>query len=109
MEELFLRAQVRNFRINGNDRFGKLVHGGESVQEPVVPDDDLLTGAGFEPAVAVTAEQNCGAVGMIEEVVFADDPFRRAEQCSARPVVANGIIPEFHFVMLRLLEARGMR
>ena len=39
----------------------------------------------------------CGAVGVIEKIVFADDPFRCAEQCSARPVVANGIVPEFHF------------
>ena len=96
MEELFLVFQVRDFRINRDHRFGKLIIGRQIVDEAVVADDHLTAGPGFIPAVAVAAKQDRGAVDVIEKVVFAQHPARRAEQGPTRPVVTDRIIAKNH-------------
>lgn len=56
-----LSVKVRNFRINGDDRIGKLEQVGQGIDEFVLADEYIVTGTGLEPAVAVAAKQDGGS------------------------------------------------
>ena len=97
MEILLLVIQVRNFRINGNNRFRKLEEIGERVDKLVVTDGYITASTGLEPAVTIPAKQNRRTRCMVEYVSFNYGLQRSTEQGTSGTVVTNHIIRKIHF------------
>ena len=72
-------------------------HIGKCIEETVAANNDIAHGAAFVPAVAVAAEQNGCAGGVIEEIVLAHGVAKRREQGSAGAIIAHGAVAEQHF------------
>ena len=50
----------------------------------------------FKPSVAVTAEHDGSAGGVVKMIVLADRATRRTEKCASGAVVANDVAPKCH-------------
>ena len=70
MKICLLVLQVGDFGIDGDNGIGELEQVGEGVDKSVLANDDFPAGSGFIPAVAVTAEEDGSAGGVVECVVF---------------------------------------
>ena len=62
---------VGYFRIDGNNGARELEKVGEGVDEAVPANREMAHGSALIPSVAVAAEQDGSAGGMVEEIVFA--------------------------------------
>ena len=90
--EIFcLRCKVGYFGIDGNNTVCKLEHTCESIDKAVVADNDIAASACLEPAVTVTAEQDCCTRCVVEEVILDKCLLWSAEESSTCTVVTDGI------------------
>ena len=94
MEGGSLVVEVGDDGVDGDYGLGELVGGCEGVEECVAADCDVAAGAGLVPSVAVAAEEDGGAGGVVEEVVFAEGRTGGAEEGAAGAVVADGVAGE---------------
>ena len=65
----FLRIQVGDLGIDGDDGIGKLKHIGERIDEPIATDKHIAASSRLVPPIAVTAEEDGRAGGVVEKPV----------------------------------------
>ena len=87
-------VEMRDFGVDGDDGAGELEEVGEGIHKPVAADGEVAYRPTLVPSVAVAAEEHGGAGGVVEEVVFADRPTRRGEECASGAVIAHGAVAE---------------
>ena len=63
--------EVGYFRIDGDDGAGELIEAREGIDEAVSANREMAHGSALIPSVAVAAEQDGSAGGVVEGVVFA--------------------------------------
>ena len=97
MEILLLVFQVRDFRINGNNRFGELEKIGQRVDELVVTNSHITTSTCFEPAIAVSTKKDGSTRCMVECIALYHGLQRSTEQRTSRTVVTDYIVSKIHF------------
>ena len=70
VEQIALTGEVGNLGIDRDDAFGELIHAGQGVDEAIIADSHVAACSGLIPTVAVAAEQDGCARGVVEQIVF---------------------------------------